>query len=91
MRWQAPRKPPWMLRPILNFERRAHTSKSSHKDSIVALLQPGQDPPLHLARGYKLYAAGHFRRRMQLWDCSQLHLPCCWGNSIGKSGKEMGK
>ena len=23
-----------------------------------------------------MYAAGHCRRRKQLWDCSQLHLPC---------------
>jgi hypothetical protein len=40
-------------------------------------LQPntGQGSLLHLARGYKQYTAGHFRRWKQLWDCSQLH-PC---------------
>ena len=27
------------------------------------------------------YSTGHFRRRKQLWDCSQLHLPCRCGNS----------
>ena len=27
MQWQAPRKPPWMLRPILISERRVHPSK----------------------------------------------------------------
>ena len=26
------------------------------------------------------YAPGHCRRRKQLWVCSQLHLPCRWGN-----------
>ena len=39
------------------------------------LPHPGQQPPLHLGRGYKRYAAGHCRRRKQLWDCRQLHLP----------------
>ena len=40
------------------------------------LLQIGQRSPLHLARGYKRHAMGNFRRRKQLWDCSQLHVPC---------------
>ena len=29
------------------------------------------------------YATGHVRRRKQLGDCSQLHLPRRWGNSAG--------
>jgi len=51
------------------------------KDSIAPLSQPGQQPPLHLARGVTRHAAGHFRRREQLWVCSRLHRPCRWGNS----------
>ena len=51
------------------------------KDSIAPLSQPGQQPPLHLARGVTRHTAGHFRRREQLWVCSRLHRPCRWGNS----------
>ena len=38
--------------------------------------QQGPQHSYTVARGYILCAAGHFRRREQLWDCSQLHLPC---------------
>jgi len=50
------------------------TSRRLHKDSTASL--PQSQPPLHLARGYIRYAMGYFRLRKQLWDCSQLHLPC---------------
>jgi len=64
-----------------NFsERRVHPSRRLHKDSIALLPQPSQQQPLHLAHGCIKYTAGRFRRRQQLWDCSQLHLPCRWGN-----------
>jgi hypothetical protein len=65
-----------MLRTNSISERRVHRSRWCHKDSIAPLPQPGQQPPLHLARGVIRFAASHCRRRKQLWDCSQLHLPC---------------
>ena len=40
---------------------------------------------LHVARGYMLHAAGHFRRRKQLLDCRELHLPCRWVKSIASA------
>ena len=57
------------------------TSRRLHKDSTASLPQSGRRPPLHLARGVIRYGMGYFRRRKQLWGCSQLHLPCRWGNS----------
>jgi len=67
-----------MLRTIKLSERRVHPANDDHKDSITPLPQPGQQPPLHLARGVIRCVAGHFRLRKQLWDCSQLHLPYRW-------------
>ena len=57
-----------MLRTIKLSERRVHPANDDHKDSITPLPQPGQQPPLHLARGGMLHATGHFRRREQLLD-----------------------
>ena len=65
---------------ILSCERRVHTIKCSRQDLGAALLHLGHWPPLHVARGYMLHAAGHFRRRKQLLDSREPHLPCRWVN-----------
>ena len=59
--------------------------KCSHQGLAAALLHLGQEPPLHVARGDMLHAAGHFRRRKQLLDCRELHLPCRWVKSIASA------
>ena len=56
---------------------------------MVARHQCGQQPPLYLAGAGMLYPTGHSRRRKQLWDCSQLHLPCRWVKSIAKCRERM--
>jgi len=65
-----------MLRAITIPPSACAPRRRSHQDSITLLPRIGQRSPLHLARGYKRHAMGNFRRRKQLWDCSQLHVPC---------------
>ena len=76
----APREPSCSAR-IISPSAVCTTSRRLHKDSTASLPQSGRRPPLHLARGVIRYGMGYFRRRKQLWGCSQLHLPCRWGNS----------
>ena len=65
-----------MVRAIDISERRVHQQQAIHKNWITLLPQSDQRSPLYRARGVIRCAAGYCRRQKQLWDCSQLHLPC---------------